>query len=59
MIEWLQSNLATIIVLAIIVVLVVLVLIKMVKDKRAGKGFCSCGCEGCSMKNSCNKNKDA
>ena len=56
MINFLTQNLATIIVFLIVVLVVALIIIKMVKDKKAGKKSCNCGCGGCPMKDSCHQN---
>ena len=50
---WLAENLGTIIVLAIIAAAVVLIIRRMIRQKRAGKTSCSCGCENCAMRGSC------
>lgn len=39
---------ATVIVSAVLLAIVAAVIWKMVKDRKAGKGGCSCGCENCS-----------
>lgn len=56
MLSWFSANLATIIVFLVVAFVVGLVIIKMVKDKKAGKKSCSCGCGGCPMKDSCHSN---
>ena len=56
MLSWLSANLATIIVFFVVALVVGLIIIKMVKDKKAGKSSCSCGCGGCPMKDSCHSN---
>ncbi|MBQ2971491.1 MAG: FeoB-associated Cys-rich membrane protein [Ruminococcus sp.] len=53
MLSFIFQNLATIIVLLAVILVVGLVVIKMIKDKKAGKKSCSCGCSGCPMKDSC------
>ena len=55
MLEWLAANLGTIIVVLILAVVVALVIRKMVKDKKAGRSGCGCGCANCAMKDSCHK----
>ena len=40
-------NPGTIVVLAVLILAVGAVIRKMIKDKKAGKNSCSCGCEGC------------
>ncbi len=56
MINFLQNNLGTIVVLLILVAVVSLVIIKMIKDKKSGKKSCNCGCGGCPLKDSCHSN---
>ena len=41
-------NLPTIIALIVVVAIVGLVIWKMIRDKKQGKGGCSCGCSSCS-----------
>lgn len=43
----------TIIVGAIVAAIFIAVIVKMIKDKKAGKSSCSCGCAGCPMSGSC------
>ncbi len=57
MLEWFTDNLSTIIVSLILIAIVVSVIIKMIKDKKAGKSSCSCGCENCAMHGACHKKK--
>ncbi len=52
-IEFLKNNLGTIAVLAVVILIVALLVVKLVKDKKAGKGGCSCGCSSCPMSGSC------
>lgn len=52
MFEWLAANLATIVVSLIVLAIVSLVVWKMVRDKKRGKGGCSCG-GGCSTCGAC------
>ena len=55
MFEWLAANLATIIVALVLLAVVVLVTRKMIRDKRQGKGGCSCGgsCGTCGACSAC------
>ena len=41
--KFILDNLATIIVTLILVLITVLIVMKMVRDRRSGKGGCSCG----------------
>lgn len=55
MLEWFAANLATIIVSLVILAAVVLVIRKMIRDKKSGKGGCSCGndCGACGACGAC------
>lgn len=55
MFEWLAANLATIVVSLIVLAIVSLVVWKMVRDKKRGKGSCSCGgsCSTCGACGAC------
>ena len=55
MAAWFSENLATIIICAILVVIVALAVRSIVKNRRAGKTSCGCGCAGCAMSGSCHK----
>lgn len=50
---------STIIIAVIIASIVAGVVVKIVKNKKAGKGSCSCGCGGCAMKDCCSGDKKA
>ena len=56
MLQFLQNNLGTIVVAAVLIALVISVIVKYVKDKKAGKSSCSCGCEGCPNAGNCHRN---
>ena len=51
MLEWLTANAATIIISLVLLAAVCLIVRKLVKDKRSGKGGCSCGgnCGSCGV----------
>lgn len=55
MIDYLIANAGTIIVLAVLVAIIVAIVVKMIRDKKKGKGLCSCGCAGCPSKDACHK----
>ncbi len=56
MTEWLSANAGTIIVIAILALVVFLVVRSMIRNKKAGRSSCGCGCSNCAMKGSCHKN---
>lgn len=47
----------TIIIASLIGIAVVAIIVKGVIDKKNGKSSCSCGCQGCAMKDSCHSKK--
>ena len=48
-------NPASWIILALVVAALVFVIVKMIKDKKAGKTTCGCGCKNCAMNGKCHK----
>ena len=57
MIDFIVNNISTIAVFLALCIIVGLIIIKMVKNKKAGKKSCSCGCSGCPMKDTCHQDK--
>ena len=55
MLEWMTENAATILIGAALLAGLILIVVRLVKNRRAGKGACSCGCAGCPMSGSCGK----
>ena len=53
MIDWIVDNAANIIVIMIVAAVVLLVIRSMIKDKKAGKSSCGCGCSNCAMAGKC------
>lgn len=47
----------TIIISVILAVLVLAIIVNEIVKKKNGKGSCSCGCEGCSLKDNCHNKK--
>ena len=47
----------TIIGASVLALLLGIVIFKMIKDKKNGKGGCSCGCGGCANKDFCHAKK--
>lgn len=52
MLQFIISNLATIIITLLLITIVSFIIRKMIKDKKQGKSCCSGDCAGCS-KSSC------
>ena len=44
-----------ILIILILAAIVSMIAVKMVKDKKAGKSSCNCGCEHCALKGACHK----
>ena len=56
-IDLIKDNLGTIVTLLAVLILVGALVLKLVKDKRAGRHGCSCGCSSCPMSAQCSGNK--
>ena len=54
MINWIISNLATIIVGAIVFGVFIAIVISQIRKHKKGGG-CGCGCSGCSMSGTCHQ----
>jgi len=48
-----KEIISTAVISIILAVALVLIVVKMIKNKRAGKSSCGCGCSGCAMKDIC------
>ena len=55
MIEFFAENWGTLLIGAVVAVVVSLVVRKLYRDKKQGKGTCSCGCSGCPSAGLCHK----
>ena len=55
MLEFLISNLGTIIVFLVLAIVVSLIIYKMYRDKKQGNSSCGCNCSSCPMANECHK----
>ena len=58
MMEFLSEYGGTILVSVIVLAVVTAVVIKLLKDKKAGKSSCGCGCGNCPASKMCHKNKN-
>ena len=47
---------ATVIISLVLLAIVAGIVTKMVKDEKAGKSSCGCGCGSCPMSGECHKN---
>ena len=55
MLEFLQQNYLTIIIIAVLVLMVALIIRSIVKDKKAGKNTCGAKCAHCANAGYCHK----
>lgn len=55
MLQWLQENLATILVCAVLAMIVALIIRDLLKQKKQGKSSCGCNCASCAMRGSCHR----
>lgn len=45
----------TYVIAGLVAVGVIAVIVSEIRKKKQGKGSCSCGCQGCAMKDQCHK----
>ena len=57
MLEWIASNIATILICAALVAIVAAVIVGMVRNRKKGVSSCGCGCSDCPMSGSCHTKK--
>ena len=57
MLQWIASNIWTIVICAVLIGIVAAIIISMIRKKKQGKSVvCNCGnCKGCAMHGSCHK----
>ena len=53
MLQWLSMNWQTVLVASVLGSIVAVIIIKMIKDKKAGRSGCGCGCDGCALSDQC------
>lgn len=61
MFEWLTANIGSVIVGLVVLCVVAAVAFKLIRDKKRGKGSCSCGdnCGSCACSGACHGGKAA
>lgn len=57
MLNWIASNIPNLLVGLAVLGVIAAAIIKLVRDKRAHKGCCACGCEGCPSASVCHSDK--
>ncbi len=55
--NWLMENGGTILVSAVLLAVVAAIVVHMVRQKKAGRSGCGCGCEGCANRDFCHPPK--
>ena len=55
--QWILSNLGTIIISIILVAIVGIILYNMINNKRKGKSSCGCNCSCCPSGGMCHRNE--
>lgn len=51
--EWIIANLGTIVAALLLIAAVVWIVLSLVREKKAGRGGCGCGCENCALHGKC------
>ena len=57
MLQWIQTNLGTMLICAVLIVIVALIVRSLVRQKRQGKSSCGCNCAHCAMHGACPRQK--
>ena len=55
MLDWLSQNCSTLLIGAALLAVIIAIIVYLIKNRRQGKGSCSCGCAGCPMSGSCHQ----
>jgi hypothetical protein len=53
--NWFAQNYGTLIVVIVLLAVVAFAARKLIRDKKAGKSSCGCGCANCPMSGQCHK----
>ncbi len=51
--SWIIENIGTIVICLLLVAIVSAIIIRLIKNKKAGKSSCGCGCQSCAMAGAC------
>ncbi len=57
MLEWISTNIWTVLICAALIAVVTAIIVSIVRDKRKGKSSCGCNCAHCAMAGSCHGTK--
>ena len=58
MLQWLQNNLANIVIVALLAVIVIMAILQMVLEKKKGRPSCGGNCSSCGACASCKPEKE-
>lgn len=58
MLEWISTNIWTVLICAALIAVVTAIIVSIVRDKRKGKSSCGCNCAHCAMAGSCHGTKN-
>ncbi|MBQ7347311.1 MAG: FeoB-associated Cys-rich membrane protein [Clostridia bacterium] len=58
MLTWFMNNIGTIAVCAVLIVILGALVVSLIKNKKAGKSSCGCGCANCAMQGQCHKTNE-
>ena len=59
MMQWLQQNWGSLLVIAVLALIIGAIVFFHIRAKRKGKGSCGCGCDHCAMSGLCHAKKPA
>lgn len=51
--SWIIENMGTIVICLLLCAIVTAIIIRLIKNKKAGKSSCGCGCQNCAMSGAC------
>lgn len=57
MLSFIAQNLATVVISLLLLAVVAGIIARMIKNWKAGKTSCGCGCSGCPMSGTCHQKK--
>lgn len=55
MLQWLNANWGTLVICLILGAVIALIVLSLVKNRRAGRTSCGCGCADCAMAGRCHQ----
>ena len=55
MLQWISTNLSTILICIVLLAIVILIIRSLIRQKKQGKSSCGAGCAHCAMHGECHK----